>query len=222
MIQTPPYPYATSATGLADTGCVSHDPGHVPSDAAVRRAVHDRGRAYRVTRLDGQHVHVVDDDGTTARWWVHDTTILEVHLSTTGPTVHLFDGGALLVGARWTSAAVDGVATPCVEGPVRPHEVRYAWLEVTLASDDLEGRYPYVAARYRLDPPLRQPYATYPRVVVLGRATPRWSETLVLEARPDGRVNPMCDLPGSYDGGTDHTHALNRLGYEVVLPPLGS
>ncbi len=159
-------------------------------------------------------------DGAPARWWVHDTAPFEEHARSADPTVRLHDGGVVRVGSRYRSVATDGAATPCVEGVVRPTGARYAFLERTLPLDPtLVAVRPHTASLYRLDPPMRTRGGPIEHVVVLAQHDEGGGWTQIFGADPDARMR-AGDLPGSYDGGTDHVEALQRAGYEVVLPPL--
>ncbi|MFC8190220.1 hypothetical protein ACFUMH_01005 [Cellulomonas sp. NPDC057328] len=159
-------------------------------------------------------------DGAPAHWWVHDTAPFEEHARSADPTVRLHDGGVVRVGARYRSVATDGAATPCVEGVVRPTGARYAFLERTLPLDPtLVAVRPHTASLYRLDPPMRTRGGPVEHVVVLAQHGEGGGWTQIFGADPDARMR-AGDLPGSYEGGTDHVEALQRAGYEVVLPPL--
>ncbi|MFS0703637.1 hypothetical protein AB6N23_03870 [Cellulomonas sp. 179-A 9B4 NHS] len=159
-------------------------------------------------------------DGAPARWWVHDIAPFEEHARSADPTVRLHDGGVVRVGSRYRSVATDGAATPCVEGVVRPTGTRYAVLERALPLDPtLVAVRPHTASLYRLDPPMRTRGGPVAHVVVVAQHGEGGGWTQIFGADPDAQMRPG-DLPGSYEGGTDHVEALQRAGYEVVLPPL--
>lgn len=208
--------------GTPRTGCVCEEPGHVPAARRVRAAVSAAGETYRVTGVDGDVVLAIRHDGTPARWWVHDPAPFAEHARTVDPTVRLHDGGVVRVGSRYRSVATDGVASPYVEGVVRPTGTRYAFLQRALPLDPtLVAVFPHTASLYRLDPPMRTRSGRYDHVVVLAEHTEAGGLTRILPADAQARMSPG-DLPGSYGGGTDHVEALNRAGYEVVLEPVPS
>jgi hypothetical protein len=68
------------------------------------------------------------------------------------------------------------------------------------------------ARLYQLDPPLNGH-----KYVVVSATVVDYSgaETYIFGADRDGRVTDWGELPGSFQGGTDHEGALRNVGYEV-------
>ncbi|QCB92358.1 hypothetical protein [Cellulomonas shaoxiangyii] len=208
-----------SPLGTPRTGCVGQEPGHAPVARRVSAAVSAEGETYRVAGVDGGVVQVTRHDGVPARWWTHDPAPFAEHAAAADPTVCLHDGGVVRVGSRYLSVATDAVASPCVEGVVRPTGLRYAFLVRTLPLDPtLVALFPHTASLYRLDPPMRTRSGGYEHVVVLAEQRDGYQVTQIFGSDADGWMRPG-DLPGSFEGGMDHVEALNRAGYEVVLPP---
>lgn len=68
------------------------------------------------------------------------------------------------------------------------------------------------AALYRLSEPLRGH-----EFVVVSAITNGSTETMIFGADEHGTVLSLAELPGSLHGTADHTKALHRAGYDVVL-----
>lgn len=71
---------------------------------------------------------------------------------------------------------------------------------------------------WRFDPPLVDEYGHGgPHEYVVSSAVNHWAhETYLFPADETGEIVDFGELPGSYQGGTDHEAAIVRAGYEVA------
>jgi hypothetical protein len=80
--------------------CSLYKPGHRVHMIQANNGMRTPSTTYALLAVDGNELVVADDDGLTARWWVHDTYFARVALlRDERPVIHLHGLGLARIGS---------------------------------------------------------------------------------------------------------------------------
>lgn len=114
------------AVAAADDGvpsrvrCSLYKRGHCVHVIQATNGMRTPSTAYILLAVDGDELVVADDDGITARWWVHDTDVARAALLLEeAPVIHLHGLGLARIGSTLFCPHTDPSlpVEPCASNP---------------------------------------------------------------------------------------------------------